>query len=713
MSALGRRDLLRASVLSGAGLFIAFHVPRKAWAASEPEPQLLPDSNAFVRVAPDGSVTILLAHSEMGQGIWTGLAMLVAEELDCDWSKIRVEHAPAAPVYAHTKFRMQMTGGSTSTWSEFDRYRNAGAMARAMLISAAARKWKTDARKLRTENGFVVHGSRRLSYGELAVTAQAEKPPRSVELKDRAKWKIIGKPTRRLDTPEKITGKAGFGIDVRFPGMRTALVARSPVFGGKVKSFDASAAKAVNGVEQVVQVPSGIAVVATNFWTAKLGRDALKIEWDPGPGASLDTKQLLASYREKARTKGSVVVEKGNAEAALASGGKHVVAEYDVPYLAHAPMEPLNATVKLEADRCEIWTGTQFQSMDKIIAAKIAGIPTENVSIYTAFLGGGFGRRATPTSDFVSEAVHVAKAAGVPVKTVWTREDDIRGGYYRPQFLHRIEAALDAKGRPAAWKHAIVGQSILAGTPFEPVMVKKGIDATSVEGVVDSPYLEGVPDRLVTLHSPRTQVPVLWWRSVGNTHTAFAMESMIDELAWAAGADPLEFRAALLAEKPRHLRALKVAADKAGWGKALPQGHAHGLAVHESFGSIIAQAAEVSVDEDKSIRVHKVSCAVDCGTAVNPLGIEAQIQGAIAFGLSAVLYSELTLKEGRVEQSNFHDYKVARAPDMPEVTVHILESDAKMGGIGEPAVAPVSAAVANAVYALTKQRLRSLPLRLA
>ncbi|HZX65779.1 MAG TPA: xanthine dehydrogenase family protein molybdopterin-binding subunit [Myxococcales bacterium] len=716
MNALSRRDLLRASVLSGAGLFIAFHVPRKVALAAEEaagKPKPLPDPNAFVRVAPDGSATILLAHSEMGQGIWTGLAMLVAEELDCDWSKIKVEHAPAAPVYAHPAFGMQMTGGSSSTWSEFERYRNAGAMARAMLVSAAAAKWKTDARKLTTENGFVVSGTKRISYGELATAAQAQKPPRSVKLKDRSEWKIIGKPTRRLDSAEKITGKAGFGMDVQFPGLRTALVARSPVFGGKVKSFDATGAKQVKGVEQVVEVPSGVAVVATNFWSAKVGRSALKIDWDPGPGASLDTTELLARYREMAKTKGAVAVEKGSVDPTLSGGGKQIVAEYDVPYLAHAPMEPLNATVKIENGRCEIWTGTQFQTMDQMLAAKIAGVPPQNVSIHTAFLGGGFGRRATPTSDFVSEAVHVAKAAGVPVKTVWTREDDIRGGYYRPQFLHRIEAALDDKGHPIGWRHAIVGQSILAGTPFEQAMVKKGIDATSVEGVVDSPYLEGVPNRLVTLHSPTTQVPVLWWRSVGNTHTAFAMESMIDELAWAAGRDPLEFRAALLAEKPRHLRALKSAAEKAGWGKPLQQGRAIGLAMHESFGSIIAQAAEVSVNDDKSIRVHKVSCAVDCGTAVNPLGIEAQVQGAIAFGLSAVLYSELTLKEGRVEQSNFHDYRVLRAPDMPEVTVQILESDAKMGGIGEPAVAPISAAVANAVYVLTKQRLRSLPLRLA
>ncbi len=713
MNALTRRELMRRSLLSGAGLFVAFHVPRKVRAAPEPAAKQPADPNAFVRVAPDESVTVLLAHSEMGQGIWTGLAMMIAEELDCDWSKVRVEHAPAAPVYAHPAFGMQMTGGSTTTWSEFDRYRTAGAMARAMLVRAAAARWKTDPAKLRTENGFVLHGKDKLPYGQLAVAAQGMTPPKKVQLKSRKQWKLLGKATRRLDSPEKITGKAQFGIDVRFPGLRTALVARSPVFGGKVKSFDATKARAIKGVEQIVQVPSGVAVVAKDFWSAKLGRDALQVDWDPGAGATLDTTHLVESYRAQARTDGPIATTKGDADAALASAAARLTAEYDVPYLAHATMEPMNCTVKLEGDRCEIWTGTQFQTMDQAAAARIAGVKPENVSIHTQFLGGGFGRRATPSSDFVSEAVHVAKAAGVPVKVIWTREDDLRGGYYRPLFVHRIEAGVDAKGRPVAWKHGIVGQSILAGTPFEPFMVKNGIDATSIEGGVESPYLEAVPARRVTLHSPRNPVPVLWWRSVGNTHTAFAMESMIDELAWAAKADPLEYRAALLAHKPRHLRALRTAAKKAGWGTAPPQGRARGLAVHESFGSIVAQVAEVSVGADKEIHVHKVTCAVDCGTAINPLGIEAQIQGAIAYGLAAVLHSAVTIKDGRVEQSNFHDYRVLRLPEMPQVTVQVLESDAKMGGIGEPAAAPISAAVANAVYALTKQRLRSLPLQLS
>jgi len=713
MSTLGRRSFLRASLATGAGLVIAFHVPRRALAAA-PAPAAekpLPEPNAFVRIAPDGSVTVLLAHSEMGQGIGTTLAMLVAEELDCDWSKVRVEHAPAAPAYAHTAFGMQMTGGSSSTWSEFDRYRTVGAMARDLLLRAAAEHWKTSPGGLRTENGQVVKGREKLSYGQLAEAAARLAPPAQVRLKEEKDWKRIGKPTRRLDAPEKITGRARFGIDVQFPGLRTAVVARSPVFGGKVKSFDAAKARAVPGVEAVVEVPSGVAVVANHFWSAQTGRDALQVEWDPGPGAGLDSARLLASYRALARTPGAVALTRGDADAALASAARRLEAEYDVPYLAHAPMEPLNCAVRLEGSRCEIWTGTQLQTVDQAAAARIAGVPVEEVVVHTPFLGGGFGRRANPRADFVSEAVHVAKAAGVPVKVVWTREDDVRGGFYRPLFVHRIEAGADARGLPMAWRHAVVGQSILAGTPFESMLVKDGIDGVSVEGVVDSPYLGEVAACRVSLHSPRNEVPVLWWRSVGHTHTAFAMESMVDELAHAAGKEPLAYRTSLLQKKPRHLRALRLAAQKAGWGKALPAGRARGLAVHESFGSIVAEVAEVSVQAGR-VRVHRVTCAIDCGLAVNPLGVEAQAQGAIAFGLGPVLQSAITLAEGRVRQSNFHDYEVLRLDEMPRVDVHIVPSRARMGGVGEPATAPVAPAVANAVFALTGKRLRSLPLRL-
>ncbi|HEY6001954.1 MAG TPA: xanthine dehydrogenase family protein molybdopterin-binding subunit [Anaeromyxobacter sp.] len=708
MTAITRRSFLRTSLVSGAGLVIAFHVPVKVRGAEPAAPEKpLPPPNAFLRIAPDGTATILLAHSEMGQGIWTGLAMLVAEELDCDWSRVKVEHAPAAPVYAHTARGRQMTGGSTTTWSEFERYRTVGAMARDMLVRAAAERWKVDPRKLRTEKGHVVLGTKKLSYGELASAAEKLEPPKKVALKDPKAWKLIGRPTKRLDTPEKITGKAQYGIDVRLPGLRTAVIARAPVFGGKVKSFDGAKASAVPGVEKVVQVPSGVAVVARDFWSAQRGREVLQIQWDLGRGASVDTEELLKSYRATAKKPGAVAIEKGDCDAGLAQAAKRLEAEYDVPYLAHAPMEPLNATARLEGDRCEVWTGTQFQTGDQAAAARIAGVPPENVSIHTTFLGGGFGRRGNPHADFVSEAVHVAKATGVPVKVIWTREDDIAGGYYRPLFLHRVEAGLDASGAPVAWRHTIVGQSIMAFA----IGSTDPIDRVSVEGVRDSPYLSGVPARLVTLHSPTNDVPILWWRSVGHTHTAFAMESMIDEVAHAAGKDPLAYREALLASHPRHLRALRLAAEKAGWGKPPPAGRARGLAVHESFKSIVAEVAEVSVEKSR-IRVHKVTCAVDCGVAVNPLAIEAQVQSAVAYGLGPVLRSALTIKQGRVQQSNFHDYEVLRLDEMPKVAVHILKSDAQMGGIGEPATAVIAPAVANAVFALTGKRLRSLPLHL-
>jgi len=713
MTELSRREFLRSSAMSGAALVVAFHIPGRAEALllAGGQKRPLPPPNAFLRIGADESVTVLLAHSEMGQGIWTTLPMLVAEELECDWARIRVETAPAAPVYAHPAFGAQMTGGSSTTWSEFDRYRQVGALARQMLVRAAAERWKVDPKQLRVEKGFVIHGGDRLSFGALAEAAQALSPPAEVTLKPESQWTLIGKPTRRLDTPAKITGRAQFGMDVQFPGLRTAVVARAPVFGGQVKSFDASKAKAVPGVEAVVQVPSGVAVVGTHFWAARTGRDELDVQWDLGPGREADSTKILASYRELAKTPGAVALDKGSAEAALSKAAKRLVAEYDVPYLAHAMMEPLNCTVRLDKDRCEIWTGTQFQTGDQAAAAKLTGLAPEKIEIHTTFLGGGFGRRANPNSDFVAEAVNVAKASGVPVKVVWTREDDMRGGYYRPMFLHRVEAGLDAKGHPVAWKHTIVGQSILTGTPFEG-MIKNGIDEASVEGVVDSAYLEPIAAKKVTLHSPRTPVPVLWWRSVGNTHSAFAMESMVDELAHAAGRDPLAFRLALLAGKSRHLKLLQLVAEKGGWGTKPAAGVGRGLAVHESFGSIVAQLAEVRVDKDQSIRVQRVVCAVDCGMAVNPLAVEAQVQGSIAFGLGPTLVSALTLKDGQVQQGNFHQYQVLRMSEMPKVEVHIVRSKSKMGGIGEPATAPINAAVANAVFALTGQRLRSLPLSL-
>lgn len=702
---LSRRGFLQGSAAS---LAIAFYVPTAAKALPKLGPPA-PPPNAFLRIDADDTVTVVLAHSEMGQGIWTGLAMLIAEELECDWAKVRCEHAPAAPVYGHPMMGMQMTGGSSTTNGEFQRYRMVGAVARDMLVRAAAARWKTKPAKCTVANGVVTAGKQRATFGELAEAAMKLTPSADVKLKDKAAWKLIGTPVRRLDTPEKITGRAQFGIDVQFPGLRTAVVLRPPAFGATLKSFDGAAALQVPGVEQVVATGTGVAVVAAHFWAAKRGRDALVAEWTPPADGGADSAALMVRFRDQSRSPGAMVVDGGGVDAALSAGVHEAI--YEVPYLAHAPMEPLNCTVKLDGDRCEIWTGTQFQTGDQLAAAKALGTSPDKVTIHTPFLGGGFGRRANPASDFVLEAVQVAKAAGVPVKVVWTRDDDLRGGYYRPAYLHRVRAAVDAAGAPAAWDHVVVGQSIVAGTFLEAFMVRGGVDGTSVEGIADSPYLSAVGPKRVSLHSPRTAIPVLWWRSVGNTHTAFAMECMIDELAHAAGVDPLAYRMRLLAKHPRHAHALATAADKAGWATPPPAGRARGLAVHESFGSIVAEVAEVSVEGGR-IRVHAVTAAVDCGTAVNPLGIEAQVQSCVAYGLSAALYGALTITGGAVQESNFHDYPVVRMPDMPTVAVHLIASDAPMGGIGEPATAPLAPAVANAVFALTKQRLRALPLRL-
>jgi isoquinoline 1-oxidoreductase beta subunit len=722
---LSRRNLLLSSAVTAAGLVLGFHIePRTARAAPSFSPRIRgappppkkktpPAPNAFLRIAPDDTVTVLLAHSEMGQGIWTGLAMVIAEELGCSWSKIRSEHAPAAPTYAHPAFGMQMTGGSSTTWAEFERYRTVGAMAREMLVRAAATQWSVAPSACKVSEGVITNGKQQLTFGQVAVTAMALTPPASVKLKEPSEWGIIGKPMKRLDSPEKITGKAIFGIDVQFAGLRTALIARPPAFGSKVVSFDPTAALAVPGVEKVVRTSNGVAVVATNYWTAKLGRDALKVIWSAPAEGGVSTSKLMADFRAQAKTPGPIAIEKGDVEGALAKATNHIEVEYDVPYLAHAPMEPLNCTVKIDGDRADVWTGTQFQTGDQAAAAKVLGLSPDHVTIHTTFLGGGFGRRANPACDFVTEAAEVAKAANVPVKVIWTREDDLHGGYYRPAFVHRIEVGTDDKGMPVAWKHGVVGQSIMAGTPFA-MLIKNGIDSASVEGVVDSPYLEEVTSRRVTLHSPTTPITVLWWRSVGNTHTAFAMECAIDELAHAAKQDPLAYRLALLKGKPRHAAALSAAAEKAGWGKPLPPGHGLGLAVHESFGSIVAEVAEVSIEKlDKQrVRVHKVTCVVDCGQVVNPLGVEAQVQGSVAYGLTAALYGAITVTDGKVDQSNFHDYQMLRINEMPEVNVHIQKSTAKMGGIGEPATAPIAPAVANAIFAASGQRLRSLPFRL-
>jgi isoquinoline 1-oxidoreductase beta subunit len=711
--AIGRREFIKLTIGASGGLLIGLYLPtldakEEAAAPAEFAP------NAFVRIAPDESITVIVNHSEMGQGVYTTLPMLLADELDADWKNVRFEPAPVDPVYNSPAFGMQATGGSTSTWSSFDPMRQAGAAARAMLISAAAEQWKVEAAQCRVEEG-IVHGpspEMKISYGQLAERAALLKPPAEIVLKDPKNFYLIGKPLKRLDTPEKTNGKAIFGIDARLPGMMVALVARAPVFGARLKTWNSKKAEAIKGVRKVVEVPSGVAVLANGFWAAHEGRDALEIEWDEGAMANFSSRSQREEYASLAKQPGLVARKDGDAAAAMAGASKKVEAIYEVPYLSHAMMEPLNCTVDLRADSCEIWTGTQFQTGDRAAAAQIAALKPESVQLHTTFLGGGFGRRGNPHADFVSEAVHVAKAAGAPakVKVIWTREDDMHGGYYRPAYLHAIEGSVDTGGMPHAWSHRIVGQSIAAGTPFEGAMVKNGIDETSVEGAADIPY--AIPNIQVEYHLATVGVPVLWWRSVGHSHNAFVVESFLDELAASGGKDPYELRRQLLAKHPRELGVLNLAAEKAGWGKPLPKGRGRGIAMHSSFGSYVAEVVEASVEEG-NVRIHRVVCAVDCGVFVNPGIIEAEMQGGIIFGLTAALYGELTFEKGRVQQSNFNNYQMLRMAECPEIEVHIVHNQEKMGGIGEPGVPPAAPALVNAIFQATGKRIRKLPIRMS
>lgn len=708
ISSMSRRQFMKTSALAGGGLLLACHLHfgvRNVGAAS----QTLFAPNAFLRIGSDESVTIIVNKSEMGQGVYTSLPMLLAEELCCDWKQVTFRAAPVAPEYNHAQFGpIMVTGGSSSVRSEWERLSLAGAAAREMLVTAAAQQWKVDPSVCRVESGIVYGpGGRQLSFGKLADKAARLPVPKEPKLKYGMK-KLLGKPLHRLDSPAKINGTAVFGIDVAVSGMLTAVIARPPVFGGRVKSFNAAKALTVTGVKQVLAVDAGVAVIADGFWPALKGRELLQIVWEEDDGAKVSTSAMREQYAGLAATPGLVARKDGDAPAVLAGADKRFEVEYEVPYLAHAPMEPLNCFVDLKNDSCLIRTGSQFQTVDRNAAARVAGLQPEQVTLETTYLGGGFGRRACPASDFVIEAVQVARAVKQPVKVIRTREDDMRAGYYRPMWYDRVAACLNEQGMPLAWHHRIVGQSIIAGTPFESAMIKNGIDDTSVEGAANTPY--DIPNLQVELHSPKNAVPVLWWRSVGHSHTAFVMECFLDELANSAGQDPYLYRRLLLGKQPRVLKVLETVAQKAGWGKPLPKGRGRGIAVHESFGSYIAQVAEVSVDAKGQLRVHRVVCAVDCGRIVNPDTIKAQMESGITFGLSAVLYGVITLKDGRVQQGNFHDYQIVRMQAMPRVEVHIIDSSEAPGGVGEPGVPPIAPAVANALFAACGVRLRSLPL---
>jgi isoquinoline 1-oxidoreductase beta subunit len=713
-----RRTFLKAAgSVAAVGLTVGFEwagTGRRALAATMPEATFAP--NAFLRVAPDNSVTVIAKHVEMGQGAYTGIATIVAEELDADWQDVRVESAPAdAKRYANLAFgTIQGTGGSSAMANSWMQLREAGAKARAMLVSAAAAQWQVPASDLTTRDGSVHHAAtnRTATYGSLASAAARLPVPDKVTLKSPKDFRLIGHPLPRVDVPPKTDGTAQFTLDVTFPGMLVALLQRPPLFGATVKSFDASAAKAVPGVVSVVQVPGGVAVVAKGFWAAKQGRDALKVEWEDSKAEKRSSDAIMTEYRQLAEQSGASARKEGDATQALAGAAQKVSATYAFPYLAHAPMEPLDAVVKLTANSCEIWAGDQFQTVDQGNAARTAGLDPQQVKIHTLYAGGSFGRRANTQSDYIVEAVSIAKALGAngtPVKLQWTREDDIHGGLYRPMYFHKLDAGLSADGKLIAWRHRIVGQSILAGTPFASVMVKNGIDGTSVEGAANVAY--AIPNISVELTTTQTGVPVLWWRVVGSSHTAFAVEAFIDEAAHAAGKDPFVFRRDLLVQEPRMRAVLELAAEKAGWdpAKPLPKGRGRGIAVAEAFKTFVAQVAEVSVDNEGNVKVERVVCAVDCGTPINPDVIVAQMEGGIGFGLGAALHSAITLKDGKVEQNNFDGYQVLRIAEMPKVEVHIVQSGEAPTGVGEPGVAPVGPAVANAIFAATGKRLHSLP----
>lgn len=707
---LNRRSFLKTGAAGLSGLVIGFSLPavEEAIAATEKNPSGPPVLNAWIHVGTDNVVTVIIDKAEMGQGVMTSLAMLAAEQLDCDWSTVRTRFAPAD----RAAYGLQSTGGSSSIRRSYDRIQKAGAAARWMLVSAAAKHWRVEPASCRTDRGAVVHSptNRRLSYGSLAKSASKLPVPKDPPLKAPGEFRIIGKPLKRLDTPDKVTGRAQFGIDVRVPGMLHANVARCPVFGGRVGTFDASKARAVPGVKDVVSLSDRIAVVADNTWAAMEGRRALAITWDEGANANLSSQEIRQLFIARTQQPGAVDRNDGDAPSALASAARLVQAVYEAPYLAHATMEPMNCTAHVQPQSCEVWVPTQAQTRSQEVAAQAAGLPLEATTIHSTYLGGGFGRRVE--ADFVAEAVEISKAIGAPVKVTWTREDDIQHDYYRPASYVKFSAGLDPDGWPIALDAHIACPSIFTGIPGRviPNSARNGIDPTSTEGCSNIPY--DIPNFRAEYHKAETAIPVGFWRSVGHSQNGFFSESFIDELAAATKKDPYEFRRRLLKKAPRHLGALDLAAERSAWGTPPLPGRFRGIAVLYCYGSYVAEVAEISVDRSKgSVTVHRVVCAVDCGRVVNPDIIKAQMASAIVYGLTAALKGKITIDRGRVQQSNFHNYQILRMSEMPAIEVYQVESSEAPGGVGEPGAPVIAPAVCNAIFAATGRRIRQLPIR--
>jgi len=706
-----RRTFLKLSAGTVGGLLVGASIPsaRAAQASARVDSLAQP----FLHLTPDGTVTVIVKHLDMGQGTASGLATLVADELDADLSQVSIAFAPSNPeTYKNLLFGVQGTGGSTAIANSFDQYRQAGATARAMVVQAAAKRWGVPTESVRISAGHVTSGPNSTTLGDLAFEAAAQIIPEAVALKRPDQWVYIGKETvPRVEVDAKSQGSVGlFGIDVQRAQGLVAVIARPPRFGATLADVDDSGALETDGVEAVLPLPFGVAVVARDTWSAMMGRDALDMTWTDGSGETRSTSDIEAAYEALLDQPGTVSPPRGDAQGKLASATKIVEADYSFPYLAHAQMEPLNATVMYDGEKAEFWFGSQIQTLDHGTAAAVLELPFPQVAINTTWAGGSFGRRAQPTSHLVAETAMLAKAwlaatgEARPLKLVYTREDDMMSGYFRPMHMHRVRAGVDNDGKICGWEHRVVGQGIMIGTPFEGVLVHGGIDHSSVEGVADTTY--DLPDFHLDVHHPDIGVPVLWWRAVGHTHTAYVMETMMDALAEAAGKDPIAFRLAHLENDPRLAGVLRLAADKAG---PLPDGQHRGVAVHKSFNSFVAEIADIRMRKDGTVKVERVVCAVDCGVAVNPDNIRAQVEGALGYGLSAILREEVTLTNGEVDQLNYPDYTPLRISDMPRVETHIVESTAPPTGIGEPGTPPIGPAVANAVYQATGQRIRALP----